>query len=463
MADIPPPPPPPQPTKPEAPFPSAKTSSLSTLIASIKKRFSNPFSGAKNPFTGNIQRATQKKWLIIGVIAVFLVASLGYYFYAAGKGKVLILDTSKDLKITLNNQSVKATKTDQGYTFSVFAGTYRLQIVKPSYLPYVQDIQVIRGQTLTIRPAFAFQPTSQKTEASTVDFVRPSLDEKSIFYLGDSRKTIYRMEIANQVKIPLTDKPLRAVTDVQWSSEPDVALISQPDGVYLREIPKFDYQNQTLVRLGGSEIISPIWDPLNPERIALVYSPSSGEHSLVFTDKRLSSLDRKADISGITNPKLIWSPNDNFILLIGRAADYAKNNIWIYDTTNGSLKQITEGGNVLDASFSPDAQTILYETYTADPTNRFASTLSLMKSDGSGKTPLNINGKVARSAWKDNTSFFLPSDNNSLISYNIKGNPERVTFNFPQDLLIQGMIYFASSKTLIFYTADTIYTVELAS
>jgi hypothetical protein len=248
------------------------------------------------------------------------------------------------------------------------------------------------------------------------------------------------------------------VSDVQWSSQPDVALITQNDGVYLREIPTFDYQNQTLVKLGGPEIVSPIWDPLDPERMAFAYYPASGEKSLVFTGKHLSPLDRKADLSALTNPKLTWSADDAYILLLNRSSDLTQNNLWVYTTADGSLKQITTGGKITDASFSPDSDIILYESTATSAT----ASLSLIKPDGSSNKTLNIAGKVARAAWKDNSSFFLPNDDdNSLTLYGTDGTKQRAVFAFPTALKIKGMFYFKASKSLIFYTDDSIYTVGL--
>ncbi|MEI6478478.1 MAG: hypothetical protein WCO52_05840 [bacterium] len=413
---------------------------------------------SSSPFTKDIRRKKLRSWGITAVIAAFILSLLGLYLYTSGRSTILILDTSKDITITLNGQKAPTKLTNKGYEITVFAGSYRLQIAKTHYLPFVQDILLGRGQSLQVRPAYAFQPTSKQSEVATVDYVRPSVDEKSVFYLGDNRKTIYRMNISSQIRVPLTTTNLHGVSDVQWSSQPDVALITEADGVYLREIPTFNFTTQTLVKLGGPEIISPIWDPLNPERLAFAYFTAGGERSLVFSDKRLTKMDRKADLSAIPNPKLIWSPNDAYILLVARSSDPGLENLWVYTTADGTLKQLTTGGSILDASFSPDSGIILYESQSAG-----ISVLGTMKPDGSGQKQLNVAGKVAQAAWKGSSGFYLPSQNsNAITSYGIDGTSKEVVFAFPTQLSIKGMFYFGTSKTLIFYTDSSLYTVGLA-
>jgi hypothetical protein len=70
---------------------------------------------------------------------------------------------------------------------------------------------------------------------------------------------------------------------------------------------------------------------------------------------------------------------------------------------------------------------------------------------------------VAKSAWRDNSSFFLPDpESNALLVISTTGGRERIPYTLPQTLTVEGMIYFASTQTLIFYTETAVYTVNLA-
>jgi hypothetical protein len=423
-----------------------------------------PASVGGSPFAGSLQKLKRQKITIAVSGAIFLILGITYFFFLSNKGGILVLDTSKDLTITLNDRPADIQQKPNGIYVPAYAGQYRLKISKPTYLPFTLDINLKKGENLNVLPAYTLLPRTEQQAASSVDYVRPAADQKSVFYLGDNRQTIYHADVITTVQTPLTDKPLVGVSDVQWSSDPSVALITQSNGVYLHEIPKFDFENQILLRLGGSEIISPIWDPTNTGRIAFVYEPNTGEKSLVFADKRLSKIDRKADIKdlNLVNPKLVWSRNSSYIALISRSTDTNQNNMWVYTTANGSLTQVTTAGNVTDASFSPNETTVLYESYATDPSNPLNAYLSTMGIDGGNKKPLNLPGKIARTAWKDDSSFFLPSlDRNILSVYSLSGSRQDVPFSFPNLISIQGIYYFPKTSSLIFYTDRSIYTINL--
>lgn len=421
----------------------------------------------KNPF-----EAGQRRQRIIAIAGIFLavILILGgvyWYFYVFNRSGLLILDKGEDITINLNGRAVKTQKEDGGLFIGVSAGNYLLTINKQSYLPFTQNIRLGRGVVDTIRPVFTLlQPViEQGATTPTIDFVRPSSNQKTIFYLGNNRTIIYRMEIANQIPIPLTSQPLNGITDIDWSWNPDLALITMSDGVYLQEIPYYNFITQTLRKIGGQEMVSPVWDPNNSGRFAFAYYPPSGESSLVFTDKYVSKLDRKANISGIPNPKLVWASDSSVILLLGRSADSSQNNIWLYNTSQGTLKKLTDGGGILDASFSPNGDHILIEKLSTSADNPLATSLFSLDPDTAEVIPLNIAGKVARAAWKDNSSFYLPDiTDNNLVLTTVDGTVKhtKIPFTFSNSQNIQGMYYYPSTHTLIFYTGDSIYAVSLA-
>ena len=413
---------------------------------------------SRNPFFKRFSGPLKRSLYIALSATGLLIVAIIFTTYLDSRGTMEILDTSKNITITLNDHAVSLQSDLRGYSATVYPGVYRLKISKPNYAPFVQDVQISRRQTTTVRPSYSLLDSSAPTETNKVDFVLPSPDQKYLFYLGNQRHTIFRLNLSDNSQTPLNDQPLENVLDVQWSTDPNVALISQSDGVYLHEIPKYDFKSQTLLKLGGTEIISPIWDPKNPERIAFAYFPSTGEKSLIFADKQAQNMDRKADLHNFTSPHLIWSSDDTHLLILNQSSNTSQNNIWVYDTASGSLTALTTSGEVTDASFSTGNDTVLYETTAPDG----HSNLNTIRIDGSNNRSLNIVGHVKQAAWYDNSSFLMPTNNDTTLTlYSLTASNKDTSFNFPRTSPIVGMYYYSDTHTLIFYTSGTIYTTNL--
>jgi hypothetical protein len=390
--------------------------------------------------------------------AILVVIFFFVFYLRSQKTGILVLEPTNDITVTLNGRAASVQKTDRGLYVALYAGQYRLQLQKPGYLPFTQDVQTAPGNTLEVRPAFTILPSIQQTAGNSIDYVRPSADEHSLYYLGDYRQRLFRLEVSTQTAVPLTDKALQGVSDVQWGSNPDVALIVQTDGVYLHEIPRFDFEHQIYTKVAGPEAISPVWDPNNPDRIAAAYFPPSGERSLIITDKQFTNINRVATLTAVPTPKVLWSPDSNYLLLIARSADYAQQNLWMYTLANGNLAQLTKDGGVRDARFSPDSSKVLIEARSqGGQTTRTLLTLS----DGStevieGTTPL------SHTAWKDASGFYEPSnDNQALLLRHVDGSSESTPLSLPKNEDIQTMFYYPQTSTLIISTRTAVYTVNL--
>ena len=389
--------------------------------------------------------------ILLGVLSVAL-------YLRSQKTGILVLDPTTDIVIKLNGRTTVPQQTDRGLYLPVYAGQYRIELDKTGYLPFVQDIKTTAGTILNIRPAFTLTPTVQEATGDSLDFVRPSANEKSIYYLGDYRQRLFRLEVSNQTTVPLTDNPLTRVVDVEWGSDPDVALIVQTDGTYLHEIPRFDFQNQIYVKIGGPEIVSPMWDPNNPDRIAAAYFPSSGEQSLVVADQRFTAITRLASLQGIPSPKILWSPNSDYILLMGRSADPAQENLWLYTLASGQVQQLTQGGSVHNALFSPDSTRILFETQDSQG----KTSQSLLTLNGDTVQPLNDTLPLTQVAWKNATSYYeVSADHQSLILHNLDGTQETTSLSLGSTEAIQTLFYYAQPSKVIITTKGAVYTVNL--
>ncbi len=406
------------------------------------------------------QKRQSRHIIMLSIAAAVIVLAVSFFFLylRSQKTGILILEPTPDLTVLLNGRAAVTEKNERGIYIPLYAGQYRIQLDKPGYLPFVQDIKANPGTLLELRPAFTLLPSVQETVGATIDFVRPSADKRSVYYLGQFRQRLFRLEVANQTTVPLTDQPLSGVSDVQWGINPNVALITQTDGTFLHEIPRFNFQNQIYTKIGGTEIISAVWDPNNSERIAAAYFTSSGEKSLVLANKQFTEITRVASLPAVPTPKLAWSPDSYYLLLIGRSADFAVQNLWTYRLDNGELKQVTTEGGLRDARFSPDSKRILFEK--RDQTGKITRGLYNLE-DGSTQA---IDGDITlnKTAWKDASNFYEPGpDNQSLVLRNLNGTSERTSLSLPQGESIENMFYFEDPATVIMATRTAVYTVSL--
>jgi WD40 repeat protein len=297
--------------------------------------------------------------------------------------------------------------------------------------------------------------TNQQASAGGITFVRPLPDQNLVFYLGDGGTTLYRVNTKDQTQVAVSERSITPITNVQWPKRADVAIVSRPDGNYLFEIPKYNFRNQLFDKVTGPEFISPVWDPVG-ERVAASLFLPNGEHSLIFADKQFQNVERKADLTGFTNPRLVWSPNGRFIAVINQSKDTAQNNVWVYSLTSSDFSAVTSTGGVVDVSFSPDERTLLLE--------RGSKQLAVHDLETGVERSVGTAGTVQTAAWRDGDSFYLPQPGgNSLLLYNLNGGgTKQIAYTLPATLPVLGMFYFGGSESLVFYTEQAVYTVSMA-
>ena len=418
---------------------------------------------AVNPFAKS-RRVVAVRGIVIWSIVVLLITGGLFLFTRSQQSNILILGSSTDVSVAINGQNVQVTKDPRGIILPIYAGKYHIQITRPDNEQFIADVTVASGTTLAIRPTFTLYPPNSGSGTGkgigSIEYVRSSPDQKELYYLGDNRSRLYRMEIATKSIVPLTELPLSGVTDVEWSTDPNVAIVVQTDGTFLQELPSYDFSTQRLVKVGGTDILSPVWDPTNSNRIAAAYFNSAGEKSLVLTDKHFATLIRKADLSTFTNPKLVWSPDSKYIAVINRSSNAAENNLWIYTLASGDFRAVTSSGSVLNASFSPQSNDLLYETLVG--TEHQINVLQT--ATGNVLSTQVTNTTVQETAWKDDASFYTTgTTDNTLVLHTLAGGSENVSYSGSSGNVLSGIFYFAASQTLVFYTNTTVYTVAMGN
>lgn len=419
--------------------------SLSTLI--------KPRPISTDPFTKKAIATKRKRIFILSLLGVVVVGVFIWIIWLGSLGGILILEPNNNFSVTLNGNRAQLVTKSNGIFIHTSPGLYKLELSKPGFAPFDANVNIGRGQTVTIRPIYSVLPKEVQEAGGSIAFVRESADQKRVFYLGNNRQTIYQVTIATQQQIPITLDQLSGVQDVEWSSAPNLALIVEGDGIYLQEIPVYDFTSQIKTKIAGPEVGSPVWDPNDPNRIAFTYTPGNGEHSLVFSDIHISYIDRKADISSLPNPKLTWAPSSNYILLLPQSDNPAQQDLWEFSTVDGSMSQLSQGGSVSGVTISPDSGTIIYEQN---------GDLKSVSPSGTNTHDLGFHNQTSQVAWSTSSSFYLPNNTTNILSLvNLNGTEQSIPFSFPSTA-IQGMSYATSDHTLIFYTDSSIYLADLS-
>lgn len=407
-----------------------------------------------DPFAASKRSLTIRNVLITSAIAIALVTAV--FLYTRSRQSALIIQgPSSGVTVKLNGTTATVENDKQGLRVPVIAGKYRLEIDRSSYLPFIQDVTVPVGETLAVRPVFTLMPiTAQQAAGGGISFVRPVPSQNFVYFLGDGGTRIYRVDTSSQTQIPISEQSINKITDVEWPAQGNVAIITRPDGVYLFEPTKFDFENQRFERVAGSEVLSPVWDP-NQDRVAAALFMPNGERSLVLSDKRFTTLERKADLTGFTNPRLIWSPESRFIGVLNRSSDPTQNNLWVYTLADGSFNAVTAGGGIVDATFSLDERAVILE--------HTANQLTIHTLASGEEQAVSAPGTAALVAWRDAQSFYLPEPgSNALILHTLSGGTTRIPYTLPATAPVKGMFYFRQSDSLVFYTENAVYTVNLA-
>lgn len=415
---------------------------------------------AANPFTEKRKRR-HLATVVIATVALAVIAVTVFFVLRSQRSGILLLEEPGTVTIKINGRDVIGQEHSEGIYLPLYAGRYRIQVEKEGYQPFVQDVETQPGTLVRIQPAYALIPwTEESPWAGGIEFVRPSRDERSVYFLGDYRQRLFRLEVANQTVIPLTDNPLSRVIDVQWGENPDVALIVQTSGTYLHEIPLFDFQNQIFDQVAGPEVISPVWDPKNSGRLAAAYFPATGEQSLIVADKRFNNIQRLVFLDGrVPHPKVQWSADGRFLLVLGRSDNPGLQNIWLYTMENGDFRQLTSNGSVADARITPDGKGVLYAAVDRSGTR----TRHYLNLENNSVTNVEGDGQLERTAWRDASAFYEPApDGSGVLVRNVSDGAIRskIAVSLPQNEAIRTVLAYHSPPRIILATDTAVYTVN---
>ena len=398
-----------------------------------------------------------KKILIIAGI-VLIVGALVFVFFFY-KGTVVFNPSPETARIDIDGVSL----TGQA-KIKLNPGSYHMTISSPDYVDYTKIINVGISQKINLSVALKKLPVPEKILDDNIQFLSKSLDG-NLFYLGNSGKTIYRMtDIANKdlrKSLPITPDVFENIKYLAFSSNYDLAILKKDNNTILYDFMRYDLLHQELHDWGGN-IGYIIWSP-DGEQIAYYYQTSQGEKTLIRANKDNSAVERIYNFkdTNITNPKLVWSPDGNKILVI-------KDDIYIFDVYTKTLTQVTNGGGVADAAFSPNSKSILYNYL--DSTQNIS--LLMIDIDGKNIRDLTVKTYLDKLAWIDEKNMILaiPDTVNSNLSDRIvKIN----TDTFSQEeygyasksgkISPSNIIYDKIDNYLFFLANNNLYSLDLSA
>lgn len=234
------------------------------------------------------------------------------------------------------------------------------------------------------------------TPPSNADNFFPSLapDGKSVLFASDRSGAyqIYELDLASEELVQLTDfEGLQAYAPaVSPDGEKIVYYVSRSGGAYP------DNQNLWIMNRDGSDAHAitarsgGAWDPAwSPDgQFILFASQAAGRPQLFIIDADGRNPVRVTEIDGIRG-RNDWSADGlTLSTYIGVLWD---RDIYVFDLVGENLRQLTDGGNNLAPSFSPDGQWIVFMSYRDNIRQDLGCEIYIMRVDGTELTRLTDN------------------------------------------------------------------------
>jgi len=365
----------------------------------------------------HLKKLTYRAYLISAVIILAIVFGV----WVLSNSFVSVKVSPRDASVFIDGESVDV----NSFGFAkkrLSLGSHFVKVELDGYVSVIKTLSLRRGSTNSQDIALKENPPVVDV-AKNGQFLIKGNNPNEFFYLGNDGSAIYRTKVelnengtiltsANAV----TNSNLFGIEEIIWSPKKDLALFRKSDGIYIFDFKKYDFVSQTET-LWGENVGSIAWSPDN-SKIAYY---STEEKTLIFSNLDNSNKQRivNLDEEGITNPKLVWSPDSEWLLLIPNNSSKSSNKIYLLNAYSKTLKKLTETGNNLDAVFSPDNNKVFYSSKSKaidDPV------ISVIDKDGTDNFALGLSAET-----KD--MCFLAGDD-TLIAGTDGENPEESIFKF---------------------------------
>ena len=362
------------------------------------------------------------------ILAGITIAVIALFIWIIGNSFVVVNIKPAGAMVTIDNVLLKTNRFGTGRK-TMKAGTYLVKVEADGYMGFGELKTFRRGLVTKINVDLKELPEPSKIGNGNLI---EKQDDNNFLYLDSSGSKIYKSTVAikdeKEIVIEtrvVTNSHLSGIKEIVWSPNKQLALFRKDDGIFLFDFQKYDFVSQK-ESFWGKDISGMAWSPDN-SKIAYYYNPPGGEKTLIFSDIANTIQNRILNLAelGINDPVLKWSNNSQWLLIIPRNKDYNTNKIYLFNTYNKTIKEITEIGNQVDAVFSLDDKEILYATYSKDTVNPISLLISKMDMSGENQESLEIRSILSKTAWRNEKNLVaVVYDQNEgqrkIINFNIE-------------------------------------------
>lgn len=171
------------------------------------------------------------------------------------------------------------------------------------------------------------------------------------YYDAGTRRRVLIYELEAELEIPLTDDPAPNESDYSWSRDGST-LVFLREQSFLKDVWSKDFKSGILTRMTNGRRAS--MPRLAPDATRLAFM----ENNVVFIAD-----PAKGSISRVEQPSsrnlLEWSPDSQKLAMIGYAN--GMDNLLLFDLATQALTPVVKSQNLMNFSWSPSGQALVYE------------------------------------------------------------------------------------------------------
>lgn len=420
--------------------------------------------------------------MLIWIAATILFLGIILLLVLLSRAFIKITVNPPNARVEINNMVIPLNPSGYGRA-TVKPGANKIEITADGYIGYSTTVSLKGGKTGTYQVELRKNPfpinIGNLEEANnTVQFISPADEGNTMFYLGNSGRTLYKAtfsindkgEITPSLNQPITNPVLSGIKDIIWSPNKAVAIFKKDNGIYtIFDFKKYDFLSQQEMPF-GENIGDLAWAP-DDSKIAYYYAPPSGEKSLIFADKNNKELQRVVNLAdeGIDNPYLAWSPDSEWLIVIPRNKDLSTNKIYLFNAYSRTLKTVNDSGNNIEALFNKSGDKIIYSTYSPDPGAIVKQNLSIMNLDGSDKRSLDLRAYIPKLAFMNSSASSIIAatydqeiSRESVFLFNLQSKTEDgFKMNLAPKTYVKELTLSHDDKILFYIANDKFFALSL--
>jgi len=383
-------------------------------------------------------------YLIVIVLGIAIAIFFGFFY----KATLVINTTPAEATIEVAGSQHKSQE-----KIKLKPGSYQVKITGPNYIGYEKDISLKIGQNKTLNIDLRLKPEAIKVVPGKIAFLTSGENDKSLFYLANGGKTLYRLDKSDQ-SIPsivaITPDIFSDLTNVIFSPNRLLAVLKKGTNNYLYDFNRYDLLHQE-INDWGTGFGETIWSP-DGGKIVYYFAPDNGEITLIRSNRDKTDEERIYNFKDtpIRNPHLRYALDSKKILVF-------TDKVYLFDIYSKSLSEVKEAGKIIYAGFTPDSQNIIIENTEG---------LTIMDFEGKNQTKLDVNTQLNKLVWLDNTTFIYAQStlgaSDTFYKYDLKSKTKVEYFYSSQDQIIAKDLVLSNGGNKVFFNnGNYLYSVNL--